>query len=193
MKKETIAGLIAIVAIVTVTMFAGCVEEQSPASVSTPTPTVAPTKEYVDSYAKGWEAVVEAGSQLNDALDIEIDEDDSEVDSAARSSISHFERCQIALTRAEMHFDGMLMYGNTEDEKRLAELLKTFITAYKACVEKWIDARQVIIDRKDFDEAERLAQEGVRYFDQIEEVYFGEIDDYIRKLGLPEIESFYHE
>lgn len=191
MKKETIAGLIAIVAIVAVAMFAGCVEEKSSASVSTPTPTVTPTKEYVDSYAKGWKALVEASPEINKALDIDIDKDDPEVDSAARSAIFHFERGQIALTRAEMHFDGMLIYGNTEDEKRLAELLKAYITAYKAFVEKWIDAHQVIIDRKDFDEAERLAREGARYFDQMEEVYSDEIDDYVRKLGLPEIESFY--
>jgi len=41
MKKETIAGLVAVVAIVAVAMFAGCVEEETP--IDTPTPTVTPT------------------------------------------------------------------------------------------------------------------------------------------------------
>jgi len=38
MKKKTLAGLIAIAAIVAVVIFAGCIEEKSPAPVSTPTP-----------------------------------------------------------------------------------------------------------------------------------------------------------
>ena len=42
MKKKLITGLIAIVAIVAVLIFAGCIEEQSPAPVSTPTPTATP-------------------------------------------------------------------------------------------------------------------------------------------------------
>jgi len=42
MKKETLAGLIAIAAIVAVVIFAGCIEEKSPAPVSTPTPTTTP-------------------------------------------------------------------------------------------------------------------------------------------------------
>lgn len=41
MKKETMAGLIAIVAIVTIAMFTGCVEEET--SVSTPTPVATPS------------------------------------------------------------------------------------------------------------------------------------------------------
>ena len=39
MKKKTIAGLIAIVALVVGVIFAGCIEERSSAPVSTPTPT----------------------------------------------------------------------------------------------------------------------------------------------------------
>jgi len=45
MKKKPITGLIALVAIVAVLIVAGCIEEQSPAQVSTPTPTATlPTK-----------------------------------------------------------------------------------------------------------------------------------------------------
>ena len=39
MKRKTIAGLIAIVAVVVVSMLVGCVEEEAPVSTSTPTPT----------------------------------------------------------------------------------------------------------------------------------------------------------
>lgn len=47
MKRKTIAGLVAVVAIVMVVIFAGCVEEKSPTPVSTPTPTptLAPSEE----------------------------------------------------------------------------------------------------------------------------------------------------
>lgn len=44
MKKKTLAGLIAIAAIVAVVIFAGCIEEKSPAPVSTPTLTTPPPK-----------------------------------------------------------------------------------------------------------------------------------------------------
>jgi len=45
MKMRSITGLIAIVAIVAVLIFAGCIEEQPPAQVSTPTPAaIPPTK-----------------------------------------------------------------------------------------------------------------------------------------------------
>jgi hypothetical protein len=47
MKRKTIAGLIAVVAIVVVVIFAGCVEEKAPTSTPTPaltpTPTLTPT------------------------------------------------------------------------------------------------------------------------------------------------------
>jgi hypothetical protein len=43
MKKKTMVGLIAIAAIATAVMFAGCVEEKTP--VSTPTPTATPHPE----------------------------------------------------------------------------------------------------------------------------------------------------
>lgn len=42
MKKKTIVGLIAIIAIATAAMFAGCVEEETPVSTSTPTATPYP-------------------------------------------------------------------------------------------------------------------------------------------------------
>ncbi len=43
-EKENLSGLIAIAAIVAVVIFAGCIEEKSPAPVSTPTPTATPPK-----------------------------------------------------------------------------------------------------------------------------------------------------
>lgn len=43
MKKKTIVGLITIVAIIAVLIFAGCIEEKSPAPVSTPAPTATQT------------------------------------------------------------------------------------------------------------------------------------------------------
>ena len=43
MKKKTIAGLIAIVAIAAIAMFAGCIEEPPSAPTVTPTPAVTPT------------------------------------------------------------------------------------------------------------------------------------------------------
>ncbi|MEA3487926.1 MAG: META domain-containing protein, partial [Euryarchaeota archaeon] len=43
MKKEHITGLIALVAVVAVLIFAGCIEEQPPAQVSTPPPAPTPT------------------------------------------------------------------------------------------------------------------------------------------------------
>lgn len=43
MKKKTIAGLITVIAIVTIAMFSGCVEEKSPTPISTPTATLSPT------------------------------------------------------------------------------------------------------------------------------------------------------
>lgn len=51
MKKKT-AGLIAIVAIVAVAMFAGCVEEEKPVPVTTPTSQT--TSSYDDDYFKDW-------------------------------------------------------------------------------------------------------------------------------------------
>lgn len=43
MKRKIITGLIAVVAIASVVMFVGCIEEKSPAPVATPTPTTTPT------------------------------------------------------------------------------------------------------------------------------------------------------
>jgi len=43
MKKKNIAGLIAIVAIVAVVIFSGCVEKEAPATTPTPSPTSTPT------------------------------------------------------------------------------------------------------------------------------------------------------
>ena len=42
MQKKAITGLIAIVAIIAAVIFTGCIEEKSPAPVSTPTPTATP-------------------------------------------------------------------------------------------------------------------------------------------------------
>jgi len=49
MKKKTIAGLIAIVAIVAAVIFAGCIEEETPVSIPTPTP-VSPTSSFEIEY-----------------------------------------------------------------------------------------------------------------------------------------------
>jgi len=51
MKKKTV-GLIAVVAIVAVAMFAGCVEEEKPVPVTTPTSQT--TSSYDDDYFEDW-------------------------------------------------------------------------------------------------------------------------------------------
>lgn len=46
MKKKTIAGLITVIAIVTIAMFSGCVEEEA----TTPTPTPDKERELITQY-----------------------------------------------------------------------------------------------------------------------------------------------
>ena len=49
MKRKNIVGLIAIVAIVAAVIFAGCIEEETPVSIPTPTP-VSPTSSFEIEY-----------------------------------------------------------------------------------------------------------------------------------------------
>ena len=54
MKKKSITGLIAIVAIAAILIFSGCIEEKSPAPVSTPLPTATSTPTDISLGGNRW-------------------------------------------------------------------------------------------------------------------------------------------